>query len=186
MTSDSKDRSTGDSSDSDLGERLPFEPGKGKKKKSTPQAAAPAIAAKGDRPPIKKSPKPRPASLEETRIPDVVSQRMVRRMAIFSGVPSVLGMLTFVLSYVVITQDLYDLPNAAVVGTSLGFLVLGGLGLSYGLLSASWTEEDVGSLLGTEQFPTNFGRMREAWKGARQASLAKRRAEADAKQVKGK
>ena len=67
------------------------------------------------------------------------------------------------------------------VATSLLFLGLGVVGLSYGLLSASWDERSEGSLLGFEQFPDNFGRMQEAWKGARKASLAKRRAEAEAK-----
>lgn len=200
-----QDNSKGDRANSE--KRLPFEPGKtNKKKQERGKASKPAprtepkrgnsrlensdskgnlarqkTGSLGDR----LSSQQRAPSLEETRIPDGVSRRMVRRMAVFSGVPSVLGMLTFVVSYVVITQGIYDLPNAAVVGTSLTFLILGGLGLSYGLLSASWIEDEVGSLLGVEQFPTNFSRMREAWKGARKASLEKRRAEADARS-KGK
>jgi hypothetical protein len=163
--------------------RLPFEPCSGKKKeaanspKPAPRSAAPQ-AAKAGKTEGDRRPQLRQASLEETRIPDVVSQRMVRRMAIFSGVPSFLGMFTFVAAYFLISQDIYpDLPNVAVVATSLLFLGLGVVGLSYGLLSTSWDEAAVGSLWGVEQFPDNFARMKEAWKGARQASLAKRRAE---------
>lgn len=168
--------------------RLPFEPGSGKPKeaatrpKQAPrvvnqQKAGKKAAGTGDRRPALSQ-----ASLEETRIPDAVSQRMVRRMALFSGIPSFLGMFTFVAAYFVISQNIYpDLPNVAVVGTSLLCLGLGVVGLSYGLLSASWDEQVVGSWLGLEQFPDNFERMKAAWKGARQASLAKRRAEAEAK-----
>jgi hypothetical protein len=183
------DPKTGKTSTEDKG-RLPFEPGSNKKKEGggidgpkqapriadKPQAGKSAGERKGDRR-IN-----RQATLDETRIPDVVSQRMVRRMAVFSGVPSFLGMFTFVAAYFLISQNIYpDLPNVAVVATSLLFLGLGVVGLSYGLLSTSWDETAEGSLLGVEQFPDNFARMKEAWKGARQASLAKRRAEVAAK-----
>ncbi len=182
MASDAKtDKTGGESQD-----RLPFEPGSSKKKgeDETPKQA-PRISDKkrGGNRSAKRAGNQRlnsQATLEETRIPDVVSQRMVRRMAIFSGVPSFLGMFTFVAAYFLISQNIYpDLPNAAVVATSLLFLGLGVVGLSYGLLSASWDERSEGSMLGFEQFPDNFGRMREAWKGARKASLAKRREEAE-------
>lgn len=165
-------------------ERLPFEPGSKKKSEDNKPKQAPRISDKkreGSRSSNQRLNR-QAASLEETRIPDVVSQRMVRRMAIFSGLPSFMGMFTFIAAYFLISQNIYpDLPNYAVVATSLLFLGLGVVGLSYGLLSASWDERSEGSLLGFEQFPDNFGRMKEAWKGARKASLAKRRAEAEEK-----
>ncbi len=178
MASDAKTNKTS----SEGQERLPFEPGKKKGGDDTPKKA-PRISDKkqsGSR--ARNQRANSQASLEETRIPDVVSQRMVRRMAIFSGVPSFLGMFTFIAAYFLISQNIYpDLPNYAVVATSLLFLGLGVVGLSYGLLSASWDERSEGSLLGFEQFPDNFGRMQEAWKGARKASLEKRRADLEAK-----
>ena len=180
MASDAKTNKTS----SEGQERLPFEPGSKKKGGDETPKKAPRISEKkrgGSRAKNRQRVNSQ-ATLEETRIPDVVSQRMVRRMAIFSGVPSFMGMFTFLAAYFLISQNIYpDLPNAAVVATSLLFLGLGVVGLSYGLLSASWDERSEGSLLGFEQFPDNFGRMKEAWKGARKASLAKRRAEAEEK-----
>jgi hypothetical protein len=46
----------------------------------------------------------------------------------------------------------------------MGFFGLGVLGLTYGVLSASWDEEHPGSTLGWAEFTTNFGRMRETWR----------------------
>lgn len=113
-------------------------------------------------------------------IPQVVSQRMGRRMAFFSGVPSVLGMATFIVSYYLVSQQHYDLPNSAVLLVSLGFFGLGVVGLSYGILSASWEPEQAGSLLGTEQFGINFARASDAFKEARRVAIR------DAEQTKKK
>ncbi len=131
---------------------LPFEPASHKKKK----AEVPPGAFINDR---------------SSGIPEVVSQRMGRRMAIFSGVPSFLGMATFVVSYYLVSQKHYELPNSAVLLVSLGFFGLGVVGLSYGLLSASWDPEQVGSLLGNEQFGLNFSRATDAFKEARRKAL---------------
>jgi hypothetical protein len=91
-------------------------------------------------------------------------------MAIFSGVPTLFGMLTFVISYLVIKQGGIKLPNSAVLLVSLAFFGLGVLGLSYGILSASWDEEP-GSVFGAEQVGKNFNRLRQAWRAARQKRL---------------
>lgn len=92
---------------------------------------------------------------------------MARRMAFFCGVPTTLGMFSFVGSYYVVTHDIFKLPNVAVLLVSMGFFGLGVLGLSYGIFSASWDEERVGSWLGNEEFATNFGRTIAAWKEGR-------------------
>ncbi len=105
-------------------------------------------------------------------IPEEVTKRMMKRMMVFSGVPSFLGMATFVVSYFVVTKLDYDLPNSAVLLVSLGFFGLGVVGLSYGILSASWEPEQSGSLLGTQEFGTNFSRMTDAWKEARRQAIA--------------
>ncbi|MEX0271063.1 PAM68 family protein [Leptolyngbyaceae cyanobacterium UHCC 1019] len=101
-------------------------------------------------------------------IPEVVSRRMVRRIALFSGIPSSLGMLTFVISYVVVSQHYFKLPSVVVLLVSLGFFGLGVLGLSYGALSASWDEDRVGNWFGWGEFRTNFGRTIASWREARQ------------------
>lgn len=145
-------------------DRLPFEPTS--KKAAKPKPKTPSVAAKTEKS-GKKAPS-RGNSQQSTAIPEVVSKRMARRMAIFCGIPTTLGMLTFIGSYIVVTQGIYKLPNVAVLLVSLGFFGLGVLGLSYGIFSASWDEERVGSWFGAEEFSTNFGRTIAAWKEARQ------------------
>lgn len=131
--------------------RLPFEPTKNHKKRPATQ-----LPVKGDSPASK-----------EDKIPTVVSQRMVRRMALFCGVPTSLGLLAFPLSYLVVREDWFSLPVGAVLVITLGLFGLGIVGLSYGVISASW-EEESGSTLGWSEFQLNFGRMREAWREQRQ------------------
>jgi hypothetical protein len=136
---------------------LPFEPASMKKK--PPQVAK-----------SKKSSSPRPPRNQrpDAQIPEIVSQRMGRRMAWFSGIPTFLGMMTFVASYFLVKQAGVDLPPSVVLLVSAGFFGLGVVGLSYGLLSAAWDEEHEGSILGTEQFGVNFGRLRAGWKEGKQ------------------
>lgn len=100
-------------------------------------------------------------------IPEIVSKRMAKRMAVLCGVPTLLGLSTFPLSYFVAFQNGIELPNVAVLLTSLGCLGLGVLGLSYGVLSASWDEGLPGSRLGLKEFRLNCGRLVENWKAGR-------------------
>ena len=86
-------------------------------------------------------------------------------MAVFSGIPTALGMLTFVVSYLVVTNDLIALPTYAVLLVSLGWFGLGVVGLTYGVLSSSWEEEEgAGSRLGIAEFKTNLGRTIAGWR----------------------
>lgn len=96
-------------------------------------------------------------------IPTAVANRMARRIAIATGVPTLLGMGTFIASYLVVSKGLLDIPPAITLVTSGAFFLLGVLGLSYGVLSASW-EDGAGSLLGLEQIGVNVGRLRSAFK----------------------
>jgi Photosynthesis affected mutant 68 len=110
--------------------------------------------------------KPKKSGGREAGIPEQVSKRMVRRMALFCGIPTFLGLASFPASYFMVQQGI-ELPNAAVLLVSLGFLGLGVLGLSYGVLSASWDEDSLGTALGWPEFRLNLGRMIEGWKEAR-------------------
>lgn len=149
--------------------RLPFEPAtnrkKTPKKPPEPQASIALESDSGD-----KQPKANKTGKQAQSIPEVVSQRMISRIAVFCGIPTILGISTFFVSYLVVTNGLFDLPNTAVLLVSMGCFGLGVLGLSYGVLSASWDEEVSGSTLGWEEFNTNFGRMREAWRAAKPKS----------------
>lgn len=88
---------------------------------------------------------------------------MVRRIALFSGIPTALGMSTFIVSYLVVSNDWVSLPTYAVLFVSLGWFGLGVLGVSYGVLSSSW-DDAPGSRLGFSEFRTNWGRMTETWR----------------------
>ncbi|WP_416666969.1 PAM68 family protein [Egbenema bharatensis] len=151
--------------DSSAREALPFEPAKSRKqveKKASTKAKKTPEAA-----PNKAEKSARTRTPVSAGIPDSVSRRMVKRMAVFSGIPTALGMSTFIVSYFIVSRGIYDLPTYAVLLVSLGFFGLGVLGLSYGAISASWDEEAGGSL-GWSEFTTNLGRMTGAWKSSRQ------------------
>ena len=125
------------------------------------------MAGKGlaPQPPAGRGRKPPKATRTQT-IPDAVANRMARRIAIASGVPSLLGMGVFVGSYVLVTRHIVDVPPGLTLVASGAFFLLGVLGLSYGVLSASW-EEQPGTLLGGEQIGVNVSRLRESLKALR-------------------
>ncbi|HEY9692356.1 MAG TPA: PAM68 family protein [Oculatellaceae cyanobacterium] len=136
--------------------RLPFEPARKTRQKSLKtQSASQAIT---------KNPTEKPKPASSGAVPTVVSNRMIRRVAFFSGLPTAMGMLTFIISYLIVSKEWFNLPNVAVVIISISFFGLGVLGLSYGVLSASWDEDRIGNLLGWNEFTTNLGRMTAAWR----------------------
>jgi Photosynthesis affected mutant 68 len=144
--------------------RIPFERTP-TRKKPTKQATTPKILPKTSA----KSEKQRsnsPANAAFASIPESVSKRMAKRAALFCGIPTVLGMSTFVISYFIVSKGIYKLPPVAVLLVSLGFFGLGVIGLSYGAFSASWDEGRLGNWLGLGEFRTNFGRTIESWKAA--------------------
>ena len=144
-------------------ERLPFEPTSTRKK--TPKKAVPAPVAGGQDEGMKKS---AASKAQSAAIPEVVSRRMARRMAFFCGIPTTLGMLTLIVSYLIITNHIYKLPNTAVLLVNLAFFGLGVLGLSYGALSASWDEDRLGGWLGWQEFTANASRLTASWRAAKQ------------------
>lgn len=152
-------------------ERLPFEP-TGSRKKQPKGSPAPVQSA-SDRSSVDQanadqvSADEKPESLQ---VPQVVSQRMARRMAFFCGIPSALGMATFFVSYFLVTKNIFPLPTSAVVLVSMGFFGLGVLGLSYGVISASWDEESAGSLWGWSEFTLNWSRLTAAWRSNKKSS----------------
>ncbi len=165
-------------------DRLPFEPRK-KRPKATPEPEK--VTAKTPKPlptkekqgktekksakPLEQKPKKATLDRQDLAIPDAVSNRMVKRMIFLSGFPILMGVLTFLGSYFIVINDLLDLPNTAVLLVSMGWFGLGVLGLSYGVISASWEEDVPGSILGWQEFAVNFQRLVGAWQEARQKSL---------------
>lgn len=94
-------------------------------------------------------------------IPEAVSRRMLRRMAVLSGMPVALGVGLFFLAYYLRSRGLVELPPIAVLLVTMGCFGLGVLGLTYGVLSASWDTEP-GGLVGLREFKLNFGRVMDA------------------------
>jgi len=166
-------------------DRLPFEPRK--KRPKAPSETTDKVIAKTPKPlprkekqgkPEKKLAKPleqklkkAPLDRQDLAIPEAVSNRMVKRMIFLSGFPILMGVLTFLGSYFLVINDLFSLPNTAVLLVSMGWFGLGVLGLSYGVISASWEEDVPGSILGWQEFAINFQRLVGAWQEARQKSL---------------
>ena len=102
-------------------------------------------------------------------IPEAVANRMVRRIAIATGTPTFLGMGVFVASYLLVSRGVLDIPHGLTLVGSGAFFLLGLVGLSYGVLSASW-EDAPGSLLGLEQIGVNISRVRASVRAMRQGA----------------
>ncbi|MEO1430971.1 MAG: PAM68 family protein [Cyanobacteria bacterium J06632_19] len=147
--------------------RLPFEPNKKRQKPPKAKAQTPIVKEE----PKEEAQRKPPFTKEEMAIPQAVSQRMVRRVAWLCGVPSVLGILTLVVSYLLIIYADIKLPPLLVLLVNMGLFGLGVLGITYGVLSASWEEQRVGTLIGWSEFTTNFGRMVAGWRETRQKKV---------------
>ena len=100
-------------------------------------------------------------------IPKYVAARMARRIFFTTGIPTILGMSVFVISYIIVTRNIAEIAPSATIAISALFFLLGLAGLSYGILSASWDKEP-GSLLGIENIPLNIKRAKAAFKPATQ------------------
>lgn len=152
-------------------ESLPFEPQSNKSSKGDSKAGKDINpAGKSQQAPKSKQ---RPTDSEASAgIPEVVSRRMIRRMAVFAGVPTFLGMASFVIAYFLLTRHIAEFPNVVVLLVSLGFFGLGTIGLSYGVLSASWQEDEAGSLLGTAEFAVNFRRLVQGLRKPKESSAS--------------
>ena len=137
---------------------LPFEPKKKRQKPSKVDQSAKDTPKQ----PVKTYVPPS-SSKASTNIPKTVSDRMVRRVAFFCGGPTLLGIATLVLNYLLITRFQIKFPPTAILLVNLGFFGLGVVGITYGVLSASWDERNAGSIVGWEQFSINWKRMTTAW-----------------------
>ena len=113
-----------------------------------------------------KDPKSASTAVKQEAIPRYVADRMARRVAVFTGLPTVAGMGVFVGSYLLITQGIADIAPGLTLATSGGFFLLGLVGLSFGVLSSSW-DPDPGSVLGFENLKPNLQRMKETIRAAK-------------------
>lgn len=166
MADQQKPGKEGDSSQPVKRQAIPFEPRKEPRPASSEKSATSTTKGAKAAPP--KFGKAKQTQPRKGNIPEVVSRRMVQRVALFSGIPTAFGMSSFILSYLAVSQGWMALPTYVVLFVSAGWFGLGVMGVSYGVLSASWDEDTAGSLLGFTELKTNWARMTEAWRSQNQ------------------
>ena len=105
--------------------------------------------------------------VKSSGIPKYVADRMAKRIFFTAGIPTFLGMSVFVVSYIIVTRKIAEIPPSSTIAISALFFLLGLGGLSYGILSASW-DRAPGSFLGLENIPLNIQRAKAAFKPASQ------------------
>jgi len=117
---------------------------------------------------LEKKAKTVPSSKPSTSgIPKYVADRMARRIFFTAGIPTIMGMSVFVISYIIVTRNIAEIPPSSTIAISALFFLLGLAGLSFGILSASWDREP-GSFFGIENIPMNIQRAKAAFKPATQ------------------
>ena len=139
--------------------------GEKKNKKTKPKADQIGFSSKSSAPKIEVKDSSK-NTRNESGIPKYVANRMARRIAFTTGIPTLSGMGVFIGSYFLISKGIAEIsPTVTLVSSAMCFLV-GLLGLSYGILSASWDFKP-GSLLGFENIKPNINRMKDAFKSSK-------------------
>jgi len=92
----------------------------------------------------------------DVTVPEQITDRMLRRMLMFSIGPLFLGFTLFPLFYYLKKVQQVDVPVWAVYIVQT--IIFGGglLGISYGIISSSFDQRREGSLLGWNEFKTNL------------------------------
>ena len=88
---------------------------------------------------------------------------MARRIAVTSGIPTLSGMSVFIVSYLLVVKGIVDVPPGITLLSSALCFLIGLIGLSYGIVSASW-EKTPGTILGLENINPNIQRVRDAFR----------------------
>ena len=108
-----------------------------------------------------------PKTKQSSGIPKYVADRMAKRIFFTAGIPTIMGMSVFVISYIIVTRNIAEIPPSSTIAISALFFLLGLGGLSFGILSASWDKEP-GSFFGIENIPLNVERAKAAFRPASQ------------------
>ena len=111
---------------------------------------------------LKKVDIPTKSKTQSSGIPKYVADRMAKRILFTAGIPTLLGMSVFVISYIIVTKKIAEIPPSSTIAISALFFLIGLGGLSYGILSASW-DKSPGSFLGLENIRPNIKRMKAAF-----------------------
>ncbi|KAK6158509.1 hypothetical protein DH2020_005823 [Rehmannia glutinosa] len=93
---------------------------------------------------------------EEGVIPEIVTNRMISRMGFSVGIPLFVGLLFFPFFYYLKVGLKLDVPTWVPFIVSFIFFGTALLGVSYGIVSASWDPLREGSLLGWNEARKNW------------------------------
>ncbi|GBG71308.1 hypothetical protein CBR_g8730 [Chara braunii] len=97
---------------------------------------------------------------DDDSIPEVVSNRMMSRLAVTVGVPMMIGFAFFPFFYYLKTVQKIDIPSWLPFVTSGFIFSTAGLGITYGILSTSWDPYQEGSRLGDAEKQFNDSQFR--------------------------
>ncbi|MDX2273430.1 MAG: PAM68 family protein [Cyanobacteriota bacterium] len=138
----------------------------GDKRKKAPRGKLRPSSTQANASPSQSTPRSSPSSLpaeeRSNYIPPEVSQRMIRRVVWFCGIPTLLGVSSFGVNYYLLVNHIVTLPPAFTFVETLALFGLGFVGISYGVLSASWDPQP-GSRLGWSEFRQNLGLTINQW-----------------------
>ncbi|CAN6285586.1 unnamed protein product [Urochloa humidicola] len=101
----------------------------------------------------------------DATIPEVVTNRMMRRVGVSVGAPLALGVGFFPLFYYLKAVRKVDVPTWIPFGVSFVFFGAALLGVSYGIVSSSWDPAREGSLLGWNEARRNWPVFWESLRG---------------------
>lgn len=89
-------------------------------------------------------------------VPEVVTNRMLKRIALTVGLPLFLGLLLFPLFYYLKVVSRVDVPEWLPLVVSMVTFGTAGAGITYGVVSSSWDPDREGSWLGWKEAQVNW------------------------------
>ena len=101
-----------------------------------------------------------PVAPDEGVMPEVVSERMLKRVVPFAALPVLGAFVLFGGFYFSKTQLDLEVPPTVVAYATQALFFASFAGISWGVMSTSWDEKEEGSLLGAEQAKKNIDMMR--------------------------
>ena len=96
-------------------------------------------------------------------VPEIIANRMITRIAGFFGIPVFGGLAIFVGAFFYSKNTDTIIPPFIIAYATQFPFVIGLIGISYAILSASWDEDIEGSLLGFEEIKLNIKRIQEGF-----------------------
>ncbi|KAG0564263.1 hypothetical protein KC19_8G096800 [Ceratodon purpureus] len=106
-------------------------------------------------------------------VPEVVTNRMLKRITYTVGIPFAVGIAFFGLYYYLKAVKKVDIPEWLPLFTSLVTFGSSGAGITYGVLSASWDPKREGSFLGWKEAQLNWPVFWETFRGKRDAGKSR-------------